>query len=93
MHGFADADDYYRRASAGPFVRAIRIPTLLVHAEDDPMVPPSCVRPWLERAPSVVEQRWSERGGHVGWFGGLREEDWLETWPIRKAREFIARLA
>jgi predicted alpha/beta-fold hydrolase len=88
MHGFASVDDYYRQASAGPWVRKIRVPTLLLHAEDDPMVPPDCVRPWVERAPSAVDQRWSERGGHIGWFGGLREEDWVDTWAIRQVREF-----
>jgi uncharacterized protein len=92
MHGFASADDYYRRASAGPFVEKIRVPTLLLHAEDDPMVPPSCVRPWLEGAPGAVEQVWSDRGGHVGWFGGLSERAWVDTWAIRRAREFAERL-
>jgi uncharacterized protein len=92
MHGFASVEDYYRRASAGPFVRDIRVPTLLLHAEDDPMVPPDCVRPWLDDAPRAVEQRWSDRGGHIGWFGGLREEDWVDTWAIRQVRDFIARV-
>jgi len=92
MHGFASVDDYYRRASAGPFVRDIRVPTLIVHAEDDPMVPPWCVRPWLRDAPEAVEQVWSDRGGHVGWFGGLREQDWVETWAIQRVREFVAGL-
>jgi uncharacterized protein len=87
--GFADVDDYYRRASAGPFISSIRIPTLVLHAEDDPMVPPFCVRPWLEGAPSVLREEWSGLGGHVGWFGGLREEHWVETWPMRKTREFV----
>jgi predicted alpha/beta-fold hydrolase len=92
MHGFQSVDDYYRRAAAGPFVPHIRIPTLLLHAEDDPMVPPWCVRPWLDHAPNVVEQQWSAHGGHVGWFGGLREDDWVETWAVRKAREFAERV-
>jgi predicted alpha/beta-fold hydrolase len=92
MHGFASVDDYYLRASAGPFVKSIRVPTLLLHAEDDPMVPPWCVRPWLEDAPGAVLQEWSERGGHVGWFGGFHEEDWVETWAVKKAREFAERV-
>jgi predicted alpha/beta-fold hydrolase len=93
MHGFASAADYYRRAEAGPFVRHIRVPTLLLHAEDDPMVPPSCVRPWLDKAPSAVEQVWTDRGGHIGWFGGFGERDWVDTWAMRKVREFLRRVA
>src|SRR4029077_2015573 len=51
MHGFGSAEDYYERASAGPFLGRIRIPTLLVHADDDPMVPPTTLRPWLPSPP------------------------------------------
>jgi predicted alpha/beta-fold hydrolase len=92
-HGFASADDYYRRASAAPFIPGIRIPTLLLHAEDDPMVPPWCARPWLERAPRAVEQVWSERGGHVGWFDGVSERSWVETWAVKRVREFAERIS
>jgi predicted alpha/beta-fold hydrolase len=93
MHGFASAEDYYRRASAAPFIPGIRIPTLLLHAEDDPMVPPWCARPWLEGAPPAVVQVWSERGGHVGWFDGISERAWVETWAVQRVREFAERVS
>jgi predicted alpha/beta-fold hydrolase len=38
-HGFRDADDYYHRASAMRVVGRIRVPTLIVTAENDPFVP------------------------------------------------------
>lgn len=37
--GFRDADDYYARSSALPLLGQIRVPTLLLAAQDDPMVP------------------------------------------------------
>ena len=37
--GFRDADDYYTRMSAGPLLAAIRRPTLILAAQDDPFVP------------------------------------------------------
>ena len=37
--GFRDADDYYARMSAGSFLGAIRRPTLILAAQDDPFVP------------------------------------------------------
>lgn len=37
--GFADARDYYAKASALPYLRRIRVPTLIVHAQDDPFIP------------------------------------------------------
>ena len=38
-HGFRDAADYYHRASALRVVDRIRVPTLILTAEDDPFVP------------------------------------------------------
>jgi predicted alpha/beta-fold hydrolase len=37
--GFADARDYYAKASALPFLSRIRVPTLIIHAQDDPFIP------------------------------------------------------
>jgi predicted alpha/beta-fold hydrolase len=89
MHGFASAEDYYTRASAGPFIDRIRLPTLLVHAEDDPMVPASTVRAWLGPAPPALVQAWSRSGGHVGWVTGLSESSWVNTWALERTREFF----
>lgn len=38
-YGFADAHDYYSKASALPYLSHIRVPTLIVHAQDDPFIP------------------------------------------------------
>lgn len=91
MHGFASAEDYYVRASAGPLVTQIRLPTLFVHAEDDPMVPAATVRDWLGAAPPAMEQAWTQRGGHVGWFAGLSESSWVNTWAMNQTRAFLTR--
>jgi predicted alpha/beta-fold hydrolase len=90
MHGFASAEDYYARASAGPLLARIRVPTLLVHAEDDPLVPPETVRPWLADAPDALHQAWTARGGHVGWFAGLDQSSWVDTWAMTQARAFLS---
>jgi predicted alpha/beta-fold hydrolase len=37
--GFADAMDYYDQASSLPLISRIRMPTLIIHAHDDPFVP------------------------------------------------------
>lgn len=92
MHGFASAEDYYTRASAGPLVQRIRVPTLLVHADDDPMVPAHTVRAWLREAPPALEQAWTQRGGHVGWFAGLSESSWVNTWAMDRTRAFLTRV-
>ena len=70
LYGFKDAYDYYRRASCSPWLRGVRVPTLVVHALDDPFLPASAVptaaidgNPWL--IPAI-----SEHGGHVGFVHG-----------------------
>ena len=77
LHGFDGAEDYYRRASSGPFVARIRIPTLIVQAENDPFVPGSVLP-----APSPsVRLEASSHGGHAGFVAGAvpgRPRYWLE---------------
>ena len=88
-HGFRDAHDYYARSSSGPRLRDIRVPTLLVHAEDDPMVPGATVKPFFGALPPSVEVAWSDRGGHVGWYAGLDEDRWVDTWAMKSVRRFF----
>ncbi len=52
-NGFAGADDYYARNAARNFLGAIAVPTLVIHALDDPWVPSEPYRDVrLERQPS-----------------------------------------
>jgi predicted alpha/beta-fold hydrolase len=64
--GFGSAHEYYRVASVAPRLAALDVPALLVQAEHDPMVPAGTVRPALDQAPPLLDVRWCERGGHVG---------------------------
>ncbi|MGH9256132.1 MAG: YheT family hydrolase [Vicinamibacterales bacterium] len=43
-HGFRDSADYYYRASALRVIHRIRVPALILAAEDDPFVPPVSFR-------------------------------------------------
>jgi uncharacterized protein len=63
-HGFADALDYYARESVAPRLGELRVPSLLLSSESDPMVPASAVRAALRPAPRL-EVRWLKGGGHV----------------------------
>jgi len=68
-HGFKGATDYYHRASAMRVVGDIRIPALIVAAEDDPFVPVSQFRdPALHANPHIVV-RIERYGGHCGFIG------------------------
>ena len=69
LHGFRDADDYYRQASAKPHLHRIRIPALALNARNDPFVPAVS----LPTAGEVGEHvtLWQPAGGgHVGFPAG-----------------------
>ncbi|MBV9948310.1 MAG: alpha/beta fold hydrolase [Myxococcales bacterium] len=89
MHGFAGADDYYERVSAGRLIDRVRLPTLLVHASDDPVVPVHTLHESLRLASPFVETAWTARGGHVGWFEGISEASWVNNWAVERALAFL----
>lgn len=82
VHGFRDAEDYYDRSSSARYLGQVRIPTLLVQAADDPLVPAGSIPVARIAANPSLEMVLTERGGHVGFLGrgGLPGADgWLET--------------
>ncbi len=64
-HGFAGAEDYWAKTSACHVLDEIRIPTLFIAAERDPMVLIDSVRPWLQNA-TKLRRIVTSQGGHVG---------------------------
>ncbi|HSS76609.1 MAG TPA: alpha/beta fold hydrolase [Thermoanaerobaculia bacterium] len=64
-HGFADANDYYARASVAPRLGELRVPALLLNSEGDPMVPAKAVRSVLRVPAPRLTVRWVAGGGHV----------------------------
>lgn len=78
LHGFHDADDYWRRASAKPLLRGIRVPTLLLNALNDPFLPVSAL-PRADEVGAAVRQETPRDGGHVGFVSGRwpGRLDWL----------------
>lgn len=75
--GFGDAANYYHQASAIRVAAGIRLPALVIAAEDDPLVP---VAP-LDRLRSChnIELRITRHGGHVAYIGWRdRGRRWLD---------------
>ena len=69
LHGYADAADYYRRASSRFYLDAIRTPTLLIQSSDDPFVFAHSVPSSQDLSPST-QLELHRYGGHVGFIGG-----------------------
>jgi len=69
LHGFAGADDYWRRASSKPWLPAIRLPTLLLNAQNDPFLPAGTL-PAAGQVATSVQIDFPRAGGHVGFVTG-----------------------
>jgi len=70
LHGFNGADDYYAQSSCGQFIPKITVPTLVIHARDDPFVPADAIpETALEDNPSITPVI-TRHGGHVGFVSG-----------------------
>src|SRR5215204_7421419 len=68
--GFSDAEDYYAKSSALPLLAKIRALTLILHAQDDPLVPLApFLRPEASDNPNVLLAI-PPHGGHVGFVSG-----------------------
>ncbi|MGE0352891.1 MAG: YheT family hydrolase [Gemmatimonadales bacterium] len=81
LHGFAGAEDYYGRSSSAQFLPAIRVPTLLIHAADDPMAPAAGLPEAALTGNRALRAAVTPRGGHVGFIEGVlpwRPRFWAE---------------
>jgi predicted alpha/beta-fold hydrolase len=65
-HGYASAADYYAKASAGPTLGQIEVPTLIAYARQDPMVPLETLTDALRGRSQQVDTWEIPRGGHIG---------------------------
>ena len=89
VHGFRDADDYWRRASAKPLLKQVAVPLVLLNARNDPFVPAHSL-PTPDEVSATVQLWQPPHGGHVGFASGawpahvqampLAVTEWLEQW-------------
>jgi uncharacterized protein len=88
LHGFQGAADYYHRSSSADYLVRIRVPTLVLHALDDPFLPRDAVPLAAIRANPHLVDAVTGRGGHVGFVEG---PPWrLGFWAEREAARFLA---
>ena len=87
--GYRGAEDYYRRASALRRLDAIRRPTLVIHAQDDPWIPaaPYLAYDW-KSSPGLVALL-PRSGGHVGFHDRERHKGRGAPWHDRAALAFL----
>jgi predicted alpha/beta-fold hydrolase len=85
--GFADADDYYARSSAGPWLTRIDRPTLILAAEDDPFIPKGAVARWPLPETGRVRREMTPTGGHVGFVAPTRAPG--RFWAAERVISFL----
>lgn len=69
LHGFENASDYYLKSSSRQFLKKIQVPTLVLHAKDDPFMTEDVI-PFSHELSSCVTLEVAEKGGHVGFVSG-----------------------
>ena len=75
-NGFSGAEDYYRHCSARGFLPEIDVPTLVIHALDDPWVPPQPYLGFDWTANRHLVPLLSPGGGHLGFHGHGSRTAW-----------------
>jgi len=88
LHGFAGAEDYYTRSSSAQFVSAVRTPTLLLHAADDPFLPFDAFPARAVESNPLVTASIQLQGGHVGFIYGSPRAP--RFWAEENAARFLA---
>lgn len=88
--GFKDSDDYLSRNSALPLMANIKVPTLIIQAKDDPLVP---FDPFLSEKvtgnPAITFLP-TAKGGHCGFIAKKKYPGDLDLrWDQNRALEFF----
>jgi predicted alpha/beta-fold hydrolase len=93
--GFLNAEDYYRRASAMRVIDRIRVPALIITAEDDPFVPVEPFRdPALTGNPHI-RLIVTRHGGHCGFVAAASSGSdgyWAERMILEFATDVAAKV-
>jgi uncharacterized protein len=76
--GYRDAQEYYDAASARKVVGQIRVPTLMITAQDDPFVPYESFLAALVEENPAIRLIAPEHGGHCGFISSGAERFWAE---------------
>jgi predicted alpha/beta-fold hydrolase len=80
VFGFKSSEDYWKKASAKPFIPEIKVPTLLINALDDSFLSKECYP--IKEAKNMKNFYLStpNYGGHVGFISSFSntENKWLE---------------
>lgn len=87
LHGFADAHDYWTRCGSIRFIPHIRVPALMVNAQDDTFLSPACYPVGIAEKHPLFYLETPAYGGHVGFVTSSQDGVY---WSERRAWKFIS---
>jgi len=76
--GFGDAANYYRTQSSIGYLAGIRVPALLIQAQDDTFIPFSIYQSAAVRANPRIRLVVTDRGGHLGFLSRSPHRFWVD---------------
>lgn len=71
LYGFKDAADYYKQSSAKQFIQDIKLPTLIISAQNDPFLAPQAYPIQECKHHQYVDLEMPKAGGHCGFLKSL----------------------
>ena len=86
IHGFKNAKDYWKKCSSKQFISKIKIPTLIINAQNDPFLSPECFPHYEVAKTEHVFLEIPKFGGHVGFIQFNQEKMY---WSEKRAVEFL----
>lgn len=86
LHGFESAEDYWQKCSCRPWLKQIKVPSLIVNSQDDPFLAGGCypVEECTDNPHTTLEV--TRHGGHVGFVAQNRTGRY---WSEEKAVKFV----
>ncbi len=89
LGGYRDAFHYYEENSASDVIDLVRVPTLILHAKDDPFLPwEPLTRMKVASNPNLLI-RMTRRGGHLGFLENDGRSDPDRSWAENRVMEFF----
>jgi len=90
MFEYASAAEYYTNASSGPHLSGVRVPTMFIHAANDPIIPGYCIQlDEFHSNPHLLSVMTRDGGHSMDWFEGDVSR---QPWGCRMGVEFFKRV-
>ena len=85
INGYDNLEDFYEKGSALNFIHKLKVPTLIVQAQNDPMLSPECLPVQLAENHAFIYLETPKVGGHCGF---ALPNDKAHSWAEYRALGF-----